>query len=114
MIYIYRATRGGYKKLIPFLESGMKLMDENGENLPSQGKHACDHPKHWQWGKGTRNGQKLYFPLSEMFCQKWHLTKKQMKEAISQYDMASLEMPTRIICADCATKELNQKQDAIQ
>ncbi len=106
--HIYRATRGKYDKPIPIAESGLKFVNEDGDILSPPIKHSCGHSKHWEWGKGTRNGQKLYFPITEMFVQFWKLTKKEMKVALNQYDMASLEMPTIIICKDCAEKETSQ------
>ena len=39
-----------------------------------------------------------------MFYQDWHLTKKELNEAIDNYDIFSLEMKGRIICGDCAKK----------
>ena len=110
MIHILRATRGGYQKPIPLSEAGLKWVDDNHNKTKRPLKQPCDHPKHWEWGKGTRNGQKLWYPLSKMFYQKWHLTDKQLKQAIKQYDMASLEMRGRIICKDCADKELSEKK----
>lgn len=104
LIHIYSATRGKYKKPVPFDASGIRFVDCLGKAIGPPEKHACEHSKHWQWGKGTRNGQRLYYPLIEMFVQKWHMTKKELKEAIEAYDMASLEMQHIIICANCAKR----------
>ena len=41
-----------------------------------------------------------------MFYQKWKLTNKEMKEAFEQYDMFSLEMRGRVLCEECAEREL--------
>lgn len=106
MIHIYGATRGNYGNPIPILESDINWIDEEYLKTSPPKTCKCDHPKHWEWGRGTRNGQKLWYLTNEMFCQKWILTKKQMHEAVNQYDMASLEMPTIIICKHCAEKEL--------
>jgi hypothetical protein len=107
-ISICRASRGRYTAPIPIPEVKIIWTDEDGnEGLNPPKKYPCEHPKHWNWGKGTRNGQKLYYPSEEMFYQKWHLTKKEMKEAIRQYDIFSLEMTGRIICRNCAEHELD-------
>lgn len=102
-------TRGKYSKPVPFNDSPLNFVDDDYNTMPPPLKHPCDHPEHWNWGNGTRNGQKLYYPLAEMFVQKWHLTQKELKAAIAEYDMFSLEMPTRIICANCASK-INQNK----
>lgn len=39
-----------------------------------------------------------------MFYQKYHLTKKELREATQQFDMASLDMKGKVICANCAAK----------
>ena len=106
-VHVICATRGKYSKPIPLLEAGIRWIDDNDEPTTPPNKAACRHPKHWEWGTGTRNGQKLNYPLSELFYQKWHLTKKEMSAAIKEYDMASLDVPSRIICKNCLEK-LNQ------
>ena len=101
-------SRGRYAKPIPISETKINWIDEDDEeNSTAPEKYPCKHSKHWEWGNGTRNGQKLYYPTEEMFYQKWHLTRKEMKAAIEQYDMFSLEMTGRIICKECAERELN-------
>ena len=105
LIHICRATRGKYVKPIPIFGSEINWVDDNYNTTTAPEKHSCEHPKHWEWGNGTRNGQKLYYPLKEMFLQKYHLTKKELHEAVKQYDMASIEMKGRIICKNCADHE---------
>lgn len=100
------ASLGKYGKPIPFLEAGVNFVDDNYNPVltePTE-KYPCEHDKHWQWGRGTRNGQKLYFPLKEMFYQKWDLTKKELNQALDSYDMFSLGMPSRLICKECMKK----------
>src|SRR3990172_10324303 len=109
MIHIYRATRGKYGKPIPVPESGMKWIDDQGSEIEPPLKQPCEHPKHWQWGRGTRNGQCLYFATDAMFLQKWEMTKREQREAVKQYDMASLEMPPRLLCPDCSVLEQKPK-----
>ena len=101
-------SRGGYIKPVPMTEMNFQWEDEDGNPIDTPLKYACEHDNHWNWGKGTRNGQKLYYPLEEMFYQKWKLTDKEMKEAIEEYDIFSLEMRGRIICKNRAKKETNQ------
>jgi len=105
MINIYRATRGKYLKPVPISEAGLNWVSEEQLPVSMPKKYGCQHPKHWELGTGTRNGQKLYYPTETMFVQKYHLTKKELDEAIKQYDMASIEMPTLIICPNCASKQ---------
>ena len=106
MSAICGATRGHYGKPITLKESGIKgCIDENYNKHPLPEKWGCEHPMHWQLGKGTRNGQKLYYPTKEMFVQKWEMTNKEMEEAVECYDMFSLEMKPRLICKNCAEYE---------
>lgn len=108
-VHILRASRGGYANAIPVGKAGIKWVDDDFNETTPPEKIRCEHPKHWEWGTGTRNGQKLWFPLGEMFAQKWKMTKQQLKEAVEQYDMASLEMKTRLICNNCAKKNETEK-----
>lgn len=108
MIHIYRATRGRYKKPVSISKVKINWIDENDKPTTAPVKYPCGHPKHWEWGNGTRNGQKLYYPIGEMFKQKWHMTKKEVIEAVDCFDMASLEMNGRIICENCAKNELKK------
>ena len=107
MSAICGTSRGRYTKPIPMTEVKVNWVDEENNFIEPPQKHSCEHDNHWQWGKGTRNGQKLNFPINEMFYQKWDLTKKELREAIDAYDMFSLDMPAKIICKECADKELN-------
>ena len=91
-LYICGATKGKYS-------SPAKSTNESPQ------KCACEHPKHWGWGRGTRNGQKLYYPIKDMFIQKWELTEEEFERAVKEYDMFSLEVEPRIICKNCAKKE---------
>ena len=101
-------SRGRYIDPVPIGQAGLTWVDEEDEPISIPEKHHCEHENHWQWGKGTRNGQKLYFPTEKMFYQKWKLTNKELKEAIKQYDIFSLEITGRIICQECAEKELGR------
>jgi hypothetical protein len=100
MIHISKSSRGCYGKPAP--------LKNYIENYKSK-RIPCEHPNHWQWGKGTRNGQKLYYPADEMFIQKWEMTEQEMDAAIKAYDMFSLEMKPRIICRNCADNILKIK-----
>ena len=103
-------SKGRYLKPVLFIKSDIKFIDDeyNEIEINPNEKYACQHSKHWEWGNGTRNGQKLYYPLNQMYYQKWHLTKKELNEAIEQYDMFSIEMRGRIICRNCALHELKK------
>ena len=101
-------SRGRYADPILIKTKKLNWTDEEDNPIPVPEKYPCEHNRHWDLGKGTRNGQKLYYPTEEMFWQKWHLTDEEMKEAIEQYDIFSLEMTGRIICGKCAERELLQ------
>ena len=101
-------SRGRYIQPVPVSNAKINWMDEEDNPISIPKKYPCTHEKHWEWGKGTRNGQKLYFHTEEMFWQKWKLTDKELKEAIRQYDMFSLEMRGRIICQYCAEREMKK------
>ena len=93
------SSRGRYGKPISFKNLGIKSFNEIPDKL------ACEHDDHWKLGKGTRNGQTLYYPVIEMFIQKWEFSEIELKDAVDNYDMFSLEMKTRIICKKCADYE---------
>lgn len=112
-MHIYRATRGKYIKPILLSKAKLKWVDDDYNKIKIPKKQPCGHPKHWEWGRGTRNGQKLWFSTTEMFFQKYHLTKKELQEAVKQYDMASIEMQSRIICRECAERELSTSQASV-
>lgn len=71
----------------------------------------CGHPNHWQWGRGARNGQKLYYPPEQMYWQKWELTDEEFRKAVDNYDIMSLDVPPRFICEDCKNKLNNNHND---
>lgn len=104
MIHIYKANRGRYINPISIIGSGIKFENENGKRTSRPLKLPCEHPDHFK----NNNTRKLYFNSRDMFLQKYHLTKKELNEAVKQYDMASLEMRGRFICIHCQ-KELNGK-----
>jgi hypothetical protein len=104
------ATKGKYGRPVPVKESGISFIDEEYNTAVDPPlKSACGHAKHWQWGNGTRNGQKLYYPTNEMYVQKWELTEDELNKAVNEYDMLSIEVPTILICANCAEHELNNQ-----
>ena len=105
---ICRVSRGRYIQPLAVEQVKMKWTDEEDEPIPLPKKYPCEHEDHWKYGKGTRNRQKLYYPTEEMFWQKWHLTDEEMQNAIEQYDMFSLEMTGRIICKECAEREMKK------
>lgn len=96
------ASRGHYGKPIDVYSSGIKWIDDDENDIEPPEKTACEHSNHWKWGNGTRNGQKLYYPTQNMFVIFWELTDEELKEAIDQFDMFSLDMPTKVICENCA------------
>jgi len=95
-IHIYRATRGKYLK--PILIEDAELIWYNEDNQPSSAPKVlrCDCPTHTE--------RKLKYPFEEMFYRKYHLTKKELNEALEQSDYASLEMTGLILCKHCAEK----------
>jgi hypothetical protein len=101
-------SRGKYIKPVLYIESGIKFIDDDYNEIivSIEEKYPCEHPGHWPLGNGTRNGQKLYYPLKDMYYQKWHLTEEELNEAVEQFDMFSLEMHGRIICKNCAQHEI--------
>lgn len=99
-------SRGRYAAPILVSKAEINWTDDEDNPIQMPEKFPCEHEQHWEWGKGTRNGQKLYYPTAEMFYQKWHLIDKELKEAIKQYDIFSLEMTGRILCKDCVEREL--------
>lgn len=110
-MHIAKATKGRYAKPIPISDiPQLQWINESEEPCEAPEKYPCDHPDHWLWGKGRRNGQKLYYPTQEMYYQKWDLSEEDFNEALETYDILSLDMPPRIICKNCMEKatKLNQ------
>ncbi|MBK8968615.1 MAG: hypothetical protein R3D58_07120 [Saprospiraceae bacterium] len=98
-------SRGRYIAPVPVNQAKLDWTDEDGNQIKIPKKYPCEHDSHWKWGKGTRNGQKLYYPTEEMFWQKWFLTEQEFYDAVDEYDVFSLEMTGRIICRDCTERE---------
>jgi len=99
-------SRGRYIQPVAVNKEKINWTDEEDNPIAIPEKYPCQHDDHWKYGKGTRNGQKLYSPTEEMFWQKWKLTDKELKEAMKQFDIFSLEMSGRIICKECAEREI--------
>ncbi len=99
MIHIYRATRGKYLKPIPILQAGLNWENEEYKPVKMPKIIKCEHPDHSE--------RQFKYPSETMFYQKFHLTTKELKEAVKQWDIASLEMKGIIICEHCA-KKINQ------
>jgi hypothetical protein len=106
-IHICGVSRGHWAKPVPI---NLEWVDDDGNTIKAPQKYPCEHTDHWKWGKGTRNGQKLYYPTETMLWQKWVLTEKEWEEAVDCYDMFSIEMTGRIICKNCADQELKSKK----
>ena len=89
-------SRGKYMPPIPVKKAKLRFENDNYKRVKRPEKYYCEHEEH--------NQRKKNFPLQKMFYQDWHLTKKELNEAIYNYDIFSLEMKGRIICGDCAKK----------
>ena len=111
MISICGRSRGRYGSPVRLSDTTLRFVDDEGVTVSPPSKAACGHPKHWQWGPGTRNGQRLYYPLNSLRVQKWEMTERELSEAVDEFDMFSLEMPTRLICLNCAAKEKEAMSD---
>jgi len=98
LIWVCGPTKGRYLEPIPFRESGIRFIGEDGKPIRRPSKHPCEHPNHWKWKKENR----LWYSLSKMFYQRWYLTEEEIKEAVAKWDIFSLEMKGRIICEHCA------------
>lgn len=64
------------------------------------GEARCEHSEH--------KGGQIYYPIREMFYQIWELTDSQIREAIKENDMISLDTLPRRICKECADKETKE------
>lgn len=110
MSSICGASRGRYG-LPEKIDPEINWVDEDDNPIKTPLKLPCDHPDHWKWGKGTRNGQKLYYPTYEMYSQRWELTEKELQEAIDSYDMFSLEVEPRYVCENCKNQIMKVLQN---
>lgn len=104
-----RCIKGKYGDPIPINQAILHWVNDDwfedkNYNCDELEKHPCEYPKHLEWGKGRRNGQKLNYPTSQMFVQFWQLTDDEFAQAVENYDMFSLDMPPRLICENCAHK----------
>jgi len=110
-IFICGPSKGKYSEPIPIEKAGITWVDDDYHTVNAPKKHRCEHPNHFNWSFGSKNGRKLIYKTSEMFYQKFVLTKEELKIAIDEYDIFSLDMSGRIICKNCAEKEIKKIYD---
>ena len=110
-IVLCGAGRGHYSSPVPYSKNPLRWVDAENwdEKINPPKKFHCEGSDHFDnlrmakfKGKTDLHGNTASFPLKDMFIQRWVMTKKEMREAIKQYDMFSLEMPPVIICKFCA------------
>lgn len=96
-IIICGARRGRWSKPIPYNDFPLTFYNEDtGRKMKPPKKVECDDGRH--------EGRKKWFPLQEMYVQKYKLTKKELRQAIDEMDVFSLEVAPLIICVECAKK----------
>ena len=66
---------------------------------------SCEGPEHWD----PKDGRRRRYLRQNCSIQKWVLTKAELKAAIRDYDMLSLDMPPRLLCPFCARTERVRK-----
>jgi len=70
-------------------------------------------PKFLSCQNGNHKGKKRKFLIGEMFYQDWELTKKEMEQAVKEYDVMSLEPMRRFICKNCCMEVKNEKLETL-
>lgn len=48
------------------------------------------------------HGRRLWYPTEDCFYVTWELTEEEFDEALEEGDLFSLDMPSMILCPDCA------------
>ncbi len=85
--------RGRFLEPIPVKSAKIEWVDDEGRRVRPPRVFSCEDPGHM--------GRVKKFPYSKMYVQKWRLTPKELRDAVKEYDMFSLEMRLRIICPGC-------------
>jgi len=70
-------------------------------------------PKTLSCQNRNHKGKKRKFPIGEMFYQNWELTKREMEQAVKEYDVMSLEPMRRFICKNCCMEMKNEKLETL-
>jgi len=97
-IIICSPSRGRYAKPVELMTSGVTWFSEvHGRIVRGPSKVRCENPKH--------QGHRLWFDSTECYVRFWELTKKEIRQAIEEYDMLSSDVPPQILCPNCSRKE---------
>lgn len=103
-MFVCGATRGHWSKPVPLTQVPLKWVNAKGRRIKCPKKLQCERCS-------DIYEKPRYFNSQEMFVQKWIMTKKELKDAVKDFDIFSLEMlsKTRILCPECAKKQLKTK-----
>jgi len=87
--FICGPRRGRWSKPKPI--KGSKEYKEG--KLPKKLRCDNDHILH---------GRRLWYPTEDCFYVTWELTEEEFDKALEEGDLFSLDMPSMILCPDCA------------
>jgi len=92
MNYLYLLEANGhYEKPVPFKESKISFINDEGKTIKPPKTVRCDHPKH----TFLRKDRKFKYNIEEMYVQKW---KCEVKDVLNAPIYSLLPLPPLIIC----------------
>lgn len=96
MVYICGPRHGRWWSIVP--ASSLRWVNDYGKPVKPPKRLRCEYPLH-----PTR--LKRWWPLEQMWAQRWEMTREEFDQAIEAYDIFALEMGHRILCPHCAEVE---------
>ncbi len=101
--YICGPSRGRYGPPIPVPKARVRWVNGEGCRVKAPDKVRCEGWNHY--------GRQVWFPRRKCFLQKWALTPEELKAAVEEYDMMSLDVNSRILCPKCAEAVGDMRSD---
>lgn len=95
-VFICGPRRGRYGPPIPIPQARLRWVDDYGRRIKAPDRVRCEGSHH--------SGRRVWFARRACFVQRWTLTDEELKEAMEEYDMMSLDMRSQILCPACADR----------
>lgn len=107
VVHICRPRRGRYSLPIPIRQVKIKWVNDEEKEVKAPKILKCElndlfHPK------------KRRYEYSKMFYLRWILTKRELKEAVDEFDIFSIDVPALIICPRCAYQIFDETEKKVK
>jgi hypothetical protein len=102
-LHILQAN-GYYEEPVPFNESGISFINDEGKRVKPPEKFRCEHPKH----VFLRKDRKFKYNINEMYVLRWKISIENIENApISSF----IPVPPMIICKYCYEYEMKENHE---